>query len=34
LKIFAGKTLAVMEMRMVLCWLLGRFRFSKAPGAD
>jgi hypothetical protein len=23
-----------MEMRMVLCWLLRRFRFSKAPGVD
>ena len=21
-----------MEMRMVLCWVLRRFRFSKAPG--
>jgi len=27
----AGKNLALMEMRMVLCWLLRRFRFSKAP---
>jgi cytochrome P450 len=32
--ICAGKNLALMEMRMVLCWLLGRFRFSKAPGVD
>jgi hypothetical protein len=28
----AGKNLALMEMRMVLCWVLRRFRFSKAPG--
>jgi cytochrome P450 len=28
----AGKNLAVMEMRMVLCWMLRRFRFSKVPG--
>jgi cytochrome P450 len=27
-----GKNLALMEMRMVLCWVLQRFRFSKAPG--
>jgi cytochrome P450 len=27
-----GKNLALMEMRMLLCWLLRRFRFSKAPG--
>ena len=27
-----GKNLAMMEMRMVLCWMLRRFRFSKAPG--
>ncbi|KAI9462028.1 high nitrogen upregulated cytochrome P450 monooxygenase 2 [Russula earlei] len=30
--ICAGKNLALMEMRMVLCWLLQRFRFSKVPG--
>ncbi|KAH9971364.1 high nitrogen upregulated cytochrome P450 monooxygenase 2, partial [Lactifluus volemus] len=29
--ICAGKHLALMEMRMVLCWVLRRFRFSKAP---
>lgn len=28
----AGKHLAMMEMRMVLCWVLRRFRFAKAPG--
>ncbi|KAI9447574.1 high nitrogen upregulated cytochrome P450 monooxygenase 2 [Lactarius indigo] len=28
----AGKNLALMEMRMVLCWVLRRFRFSQAPG--
>ncbi|KAI9462029.1 high nitrogen upregulated cytochrome P450 monooxygenase 2 [Russula earlei] len=27
-----GKNLALMEMRMVLCWMLQRFRFSKVPG--
>ncbi|KAI0281341.1 high nitrogen upregulated cytochrome P450 monooxygenase 2 [Russula brevipes] len=27
-----GKNLALMEMRMLLCWVLRRFRFSKAPG--
>ena len=27
-----GKNLALVEMRMVLCWILRRFRFSKAPG--
>ncbi|KAH9167155.1 cytochrome P450, partial [Lactarius sanguifluus] len=27
-----GKNLALMEMRMLLCWMLRRFRFSKAPG--
>jgi cytochrome P450 len=32
--ICAGKNLAMMEMRMVLCWLMRRFRFSKAPGVD
>ncbi|KAI9445853.1 cytochrome P450 [Lactarius psammicola] len=30
--ICAGKNLALMEMRMFLCWVLRRFRFSKAPG--
>ena len=30
--ICVGKNLALMEMRMVLCWLLQRFRFSKAAG--
>jgi len=29
-----GKNLALMEMRMVLCWMLRRFRFSKAPGVS
>jgi len=29
--ICAGKNLALMEMRMLLCWVLRRFRFSKAP---
>ncbi|KAI9446339.1 high nitrogen upregulated cytochrome P450 monooxygenase 2 [Lactarius indigo] len=28
----AGKNLALMEMRMLLCWVFRRFRFSKAPG--
>ena len=28
----AGKNLALMEMRMVLCWILRQFRFSRAPG--
>ena len=32
--ICAGKNLALMEMRMLLCWVLRRFRFSKAPGFD
>ena len=32
--ICAGKNLALMEMRMVVCWVLRRFRFSKAPGVD
>ncbi|KAF8261202.1 high nitrogen upregulated cytochrome P450 monooxygenase 2 [Lactarius quietus] len=27
-----AKNLALMEMRMVLCWLLRKFRFSGAPG--
>ncbi|KAH9035154.1 high nitrogen upregulated cytochrome P450 monooxygenase 2 [Lactarius deliciosus] len=30
--ICAGKNLALMEMRMVTCWVLRRFQFSKAPG--
>jgi cytochrome P450 len=30
--ICAGKNLALMEMRMLLCWVLRRFRFSMAPG--
>jgi len=30
--ICAGKNLALMELRMVLCWVLRRFQFSKAPG--
>jgi cytochrome P450 len=30
--ICAGKHLALMEMRMVLCWVLRRIRFSKVPG--
>jgi cytochrome P450 len=30
----AGKNLALMEMRMLICWVLLRFRFSKAPGFD
>ncbi|KAH9029481.1 high nitrogen upregulated cytochrome P450 monooxygenase 2 [Lactarius pseudohatsudake] len=30
--ICVGKNLALMEMRMLLCWMLRRFRFSKAPG--
>jgi len=29
--ICAGKNLALMEMRMVLCWILRHFRFSRAP---
>ena len=32
--ICAGKNLALMEMRMLLCWVLRRFRFSKPPGVD
>ena len=32
--ICAGKNLALMEMRMLLCWVLRRFRFSKAPGVN
>ena len=30
--ICAGKNLALLEMRMVLCWVLRRFRFSRVPG--
>jgi len=29
-----GKNLALMEMRMLLCWVLRRFRFSKVLGAS
>ncbi|KAI9447482.1 high nitrogen upregulated cytochrome P450 monooxygenase 2 [Lactarius indigo] len=29
--ICVGKNLALIEIRMVLCWVLRRFRFSKAP---
>ena len=32
--ICVGKNLALMEMRMLLCWVLRRFRFSKAPGMN
>ncbi|KAI9445850.1 high nitrogen upregulated cytochrome P450 monooxygenase 2 [Lactarius psammicola] len=32
--ICAGKNLAMMEMRMVLCWVLRRFRFTEAPGVS
>jgi cytochrome P450 len=32
--ICAGKNLALMEMRMALCWILQHFRFSRAPGFD
>jgi len=32
--ICVGRNLALMEMRMLLCWVLRRFRFSKAPGVD
>jgi len=32
--ICAGKNLALMEMRMLLCWVLRRFQFSKAPGVS
>ena len=32
--ICAGKHVALVEMRMLLCWVLRRFRFSKAPGFD
>jgi cytochrome P450 len=30
--ICAGKNIALIEMRMVLCWILRHFRFSRAPG--
>jgi len=30
--ICAGKNLALMEMRMVLCWILRQFRLSRVPG--
>jgi len=30
--ICAAKNLALLEMRMVLCWVLRRFRFSRVPG--
>ncbi|KAI0265871.1 high nitrogen upregulated cytochrome P450 monooxygenase 2 [Gloeopeniophorella convolvens] len=30
----AGKNLALMEMRMLLCWLLRRFHFSAIPGTN
>jgi cytochrome P450 len=29
-----GKGLALMEMRMLLCWVLRRFQFSKVPGVN
>ena len=32
--ICAGKNLALMEMRMVLCWVFRRFQFSKALGVS
>ena len=32
--ICAGKNLALMEMRVLLCWVLRQFQFSKAPGVD
>ncbi|KAI9445851.1 high nitrogen upregulated cytochrome P450 monooxygenase 2 [Lactarius psammicola] len=32
--ICAGKNLAMMEMRMVLCWVLRRFRFSKGTRGE
>jgi hypothetical protein len=31
---FQGKNLALMEMLMLLCWVLRRFSFSKAPGVN
>ena len=30
--ICAGKNLAQLEMRIVLCWMLRRFRLSRVPG--
>jgi len=30
----AGKNLALMEMRMAVCWILRHLRFSRAPGFD
>ncbi|KAI0267695.1 high nitrogen upregulated cytochrome P450 monooxygenase 2 [Gloeopeniophorella convolvens] len=30
----AGKSLALMEMRMLACWLIRRFHFSATPGTD
>jgi len=30
----AGKNLGLLEMRMLLCWVLRRFRFSKVPGVS
>jgi cytochrome P450 len=32
--ICAGKNLGLMEMRMLLCWVLRRFRFSEVPGVN
>jgi cytochrome P450 len=32
--ICAGKNLALVEMRMLLCWVLRRFQFSKAHGVS
>jgi cytochrome P450 len=29
-----GKNLALMEMRMLLCWVLRRFQFFEAPGVN
>ena len=29
-----GKNLALMEMRMLLCWILRPIQFSRAPGVD
>jgi len=28
----AAKNMALIEMRMVICWILRRFLFSRAPG--
>ena len=30
----AGKNLALLEMRMLLCWVIRRFQFFKAPGVN